>query len=202
VLLEDSAQFASQKNRFPANRLDDVSYRPDAQLSKALAVRTTCHTVRMHIRLKHHPFGRRRFPSGPPLCQEASNCSSLHPSGRFHSPSGRLSVFDQASGFLSKHKYVKIAATVRTTWIPVRTRSSIRQVLQFKSSFPDASHHGPAARKSNMEIACIRSLVWTTILLVRTREASIWKLLAADVRSSKRQGNTIRTRPSNRNDFQ
>jgi hypothetical protein len=37
-----------------------------------------------------------------PLCREASNCSSLHPSGRFSSPSGRLSVFNQASGFLSK----------------------------------------------------------------------------------------------------
>jgi hypothetical protein len=37
-----------------------------------------------------------------PLCREASNCSSLHPSGRFSSPSGRSSVFDQASGFLSK----------------------------------------------------------------------------------------------------
>jgi hypothetical protein len=37
-----------------------------------------------------------------PLCREASNCSSLHPFGRFSSQSGRLSVFDQDSVFLSK----------------------------------------------------------------------------------------------------
>jgi hypothetical protein len=37
----------------------------------------------------------------------------------------------------------------------VRTRSSISQVSQFKSRRPDASHHGPDARVSNMEIACI-----------------------------------------------
>jgi hypothetical protein len=37
-----------------------------------------------------------------PLCREASNYSNLHPSRRFSSPSERLSVFDQASGFLSK----------------------------------------------------------------------------------------------------
>jgi hypothetical protein len=39
-----------------------------------------------------------------PLCREASNCSSLHTSGRFSNPSGRLSVFDQASSFLSKNQ--------------------------------------------------------------------------------------------------
>jgi hypothetical protein len=37
-----------------------------------------------------------------PLCREASNFSSLHSSGRFSSSSGRLSLLDQASGFLSK----------------------------------------------------------------------------------------------------
>jgi hypothetical protein len=62
---EDSAQFASQKIRFPASRPDDVSYRLDAQLSKESAVQTTCHTVWTHIRLKHHPSGRPGFPSGP-----------------------------------------------------------------------------------------------------------------------------------------
>jgi hypothetical protein len=65
VFPEDSAQFASQKIRFPASRSNDVSYRPDAQLSKALAVRMTCHTIRTHIRLKHHPPERRGFLSRP-----------------------------------------------------------------------------------------------------------------------------------------
>jgi len=158
------------------------------------------------------PFGRRDIPSERPtahsiirpdlpLCREVSNCSSLHLSGRFSNPSGRLSVFDQASGFLSKHRYEKIAATVQTMWIPVRTRSSIRQVSQFKSRRPDDRQHGPNARTSNMEIACIWSIVRTTIPLVRTREAFIWKLLVADVRPSRWQGNTVRTRVSNRKDF-
>jgi len=131
-----------------------------------------------------------------PLCREASNCSSLHTSGRFSSPFGRPSVFDQASGFLFKHRYWKIAATVWTTWIHVRMRSSIRQVSQFKSRRPDDSQHGP-----DMEIACIRLTVWMPILLVRTGEASIWKLRAADVRLSGRQCLTVRTRLSNRRDF-
>jgi hypothetical protein len=65
VFPEDSAQFASQKIRFPASRPDDVSSRSNAQLSNASAIRTTCQTVRTPIRLKHHPFGRHGFPSGP-----------------------------------------------------------------------------------------------------------------------------------------
>jgi hypothetical protein len=42
-----------------------VSYNPNAQLSNASAVRTTCQTVRTHIKLKHHPSGRRGFSSRP-----------------------------------------------------------------------------------------------------------------------------------------
>jgi hypothetical protein len=104
--------------------------------------------------------------------------------------------------FFPKHRYGKIAVTVWTTWISVRTRSSIRQVSQIKSRLLDANHHGPDARVSNMEIACIISTVRTTILLVWKREASIWKLLAVNVRPSGWQGNTVRTRLSNRKDFQ
>jgi hypothetical protein len=44
-----------------------------------------------------------------------------------------------------------------------------------------------------MENACIRSTVRTTIPLVRTREALIWKLLAAEVRPSGRQDTTVQT---------
>jgi hypothetical protein len=106
-----------------------------------------------------------------------------------------LSVRPKLQDFFPKHKYGKIAATVRTTWIPFWTRSSIRQVSQFKSRCPEASHHGPDACVSNMEIACIKSTVGT-------REASIWKLLAVNVRPSGRQGNTTQTQLSNRKDFQ
>jgi hypothetical protein len=57
-----------------------------------------------------------------------------------------LSVRPKLQDFFPKHRYRKIVATVRTTWIPVRTLSSIRQVSQFKSRRPNASHHGLDAR--------------------------------------------------------
>jgi hypothetical protein len=137
VLPEDSAQLASQKIRFPANRPDDMSYCPDAQLSQASSVWTT-----------------RTFCPDLPPCQEASNCSSLHPSERFSSTSGRLSVFDKLQDFFPKHRYGKIAAAVRMTWIPVQTRLSISQVSQFKSRRSDAIQYGLDARASDMEITC------------------------------------------------
>jgi hypothetical protein len=105
----------------------------------------------------------RTFRPDLPLCIEVWNCSSLHPSGRFSSTSGRLSVLDKLQDFFPKHSYRKITASVRTTWILVRTRLSIRQVLQFKSRCPDDSQHGPDARASDMEITCIKSTVWTII---------------------------------------
>jgi hypothetical protein len=149
---------------FPASRPEDVSYRPNAHLSKASFVRMT-----------------RTFRPDLPLCREALNCSSLHPSGRFSSTStfGRHSVFDQLWDFLPKLSYGKIAATVRTP-------SSVRQVSHSKSRRLDISPLGLNARASDMEIACIKSTVRTTIPLVRMREALVWKLLAAEVRLSGR----------------
>jgi hypothetical protein len=154
-----------------------VIYRPDAQLSKASSVQTT-----------------RTFRPDLPLCREASNCFSLHPSSHFSSMFGRHSMFDQLWDFFLKHRYGKIVATVWTMWIPVRTCSSIRQVSHSKSRRLDVSLHGPDMRASYMEIACIRSTVWMTIPLVQMRKPLIWKLRAAEVRPSGRQGNTVRTR--------
>jgi hypothetical protein len=128
VLSKHFAQFASQKIRFP-----------DSHLSKASSVQTT-----------------RTFHPDLPLYREASNCSSLHQSGRFNSTSGRLSVFDKLQDFFPKHSYVKIAATVQTTWIPVRMRSSIKQV----------SHSNPDIR--------------TPVIMVRTHVHQIWKVCASD----------------------
>jgi len=154
-----------------------VIYHPDAQLSKASSVRTT-----------------RTFHPDPPLCQEASNCSSLHSFGRFNGTSGQHSMFDQLWDFFPKHIYGKIVATVRMMWNPVRTRSSIGPVAHSKFRRPDDSLYGPDAWATYMKIACIWSTVRTTIPLVRTREALIWKLRTAKVRPSGRQGNTIRLR--------
>jgi len=136
----------------------------------------------------------RTFHLDLPLCREASNCSSSHLSERFNSTSRRHSMFDQPNDFFPKHRYGKFAAIIRTMWTPVQTCSSIRQVSHSKSRRPDASLHGPDARASDMEITCIRSIVWTTIPLVRTHEGLIWKLLVVEVRPSERQGNTIRMR--------
>jgi hypothetical protein len=44
-----------------------------------------------------------------------------------------------------------------------------------------------------MEISCIRTTVRTTIPLVWTGEALLWKLHVAEVQPSGRQGNTVRT---------
>jgi len=63
--------------------------------------------------------------------------------------------------------------------------------IAFKSRRPDVSPLGLDARASDMEIRCIGSTVRTTIPLVRTREALIWKLLAAEVRPYGRQGTTV-----------
>jgi hypothetical protein len=136
------------------------------------------------------------------LCREVSNCSSLHPSKNFNSPSRRLSVFDKLQDFFPKHSYGKIAATLRTTWIPIRTGSSIMQVSQFKSRRPDDGPHGLDAHASDMEITCIKWTVRMIIPLVRTRETFIWKLIATDMQPSKRQGTTVRTRLKNRKEFQ
>jgi hypothetical protein len=163
VFPEDSVQFASQKIRLPASRLNDVAYRSDAHQTKASSSRTTW------------------IPVWTFLCveklQTALACIRLDNSA---SCPDDLQCSIKPQDFFPKHRYGKIVATVRTTWIPVRTRSSIRQISQFKSS-----QHGLDARASDMEIECIRSAVQTTILFIWTREASLWKLLALNVQLSR-----------------
>jgi len=138
VLPKDSAQYTSQKIWIPCSHPDDVIYSPNAQLSKASSVRTT-----------------RTFRPDLPLCREASNCSNFHRSRCFSRTCGRHSVFDQLWDFLPKHRYGKIAATVWTIWIPIRTRSSIRQVSYSKFRRPDDSLHCSDTRATYVEIACI-----------------------------------------------
>jgi hypothetical protein len=134
VLLEDSAQSTSQKNWIPSSCPDDVIYRPNTQLSKASSIWTM-----------------RTFRPDLPLCQEASNCSSLHPSGRLCCTSRRHSVFDQLYDFLPKHRYGKIADTVRT-------HSSIRQVSHSKFRRPNDSLHGADVRATYMELRASNQL--------------------------------------------
>jgi hypothetical protein len=181
MFLEDSAQSTSQRNQILCSRSNDMIYRSDAQLSKASSVQTT-----------------RTFRPDLPLCREASNCSSLHPSRRFSSTSGCHSMFDQLWDFFPKHKYGKTTITVRTMWIPVWTPSSIRQVAHSKIRRPDNGLHGPDARALFMEIACIKFTSRKTNAMVQTRQALIWKLRAAKVRPSGRHGNTVQMRLNSR----
>jgi hypothetical protein len=126
----------------------------------------------------------RTFCPDFPLCRETSNCPSLNPSGRLNSTFGRHLVFDQQWDFFLKHRYGKTAATFQTMCVPIQTRSFIRQVLHSKSRRLDVSLHGPGAQASYMEIACIRSTVRTTDVMVQTLQALIWKLRASKVRPS------------------
>jgi len=89
-----------------------TSYKSE-EFGSLSAVRTTCHPVQTLICPLFHPSRRRAIPSGrwqnknPPsggrgfpsgtFTVSRSFCSSLHPSGRLSSPSGLLSVIDQAS---------------------------------------------------------------------------------------------------------
>jgi hypothetical protein len=128
----------------------------------------------------------RTFRSDLLLCQEASNCSKLHPFGRLSSTSGRRSVFDQLWDFFPTHRYGKTATNVRTMCVPVRTLSFIRQVVHSKFNCLDIRLRGPDAQASYMEIACINSTVQTTFFMVRMLQALIWKLRAAKVHPSGR----------------
>jgi hypothetical protein len=118
------------------------------------------------------------------LCREALNCSSLHPSRRFSSTSRCHSMFDQLWDFFPKYRYGKTTATVQTMWIPIRTPSSIRQVAHSKFRRPDDGLHNPDVRASYMKIVSIKFTVRTTDVMVRTRQALIWKLRAPKVRPS------------------
>jgi len=165
-----------------SSRSDNVPYYPDARHTKASSVRTTWIFFRTLLWIEKLLF------------QLASVWTTQQPV--------QTTLSDRASDFLSKSKFGKIAATVRTTWIPVRTRYSLRQVRNSNSTLQTLVCHGPDARSTDMEIACKRSTIRMAIPMVRTREALVRKLLAANVWPSGGQSLTVQTRLSNRKDFQ
>jgi hypothetical protein len=71
----------------------------------------------------------------------------------------------------SRHSYGKTAETVRTMYDPVRTMSSIRQVVHTKLNRPDVSLHGPDDQASYMKIACTSSTVRISAFKVWTLKA-------------------------------
>jgi hypothetical protein len=148
-----------KKNRVPPSRPEDVSSRPNAHLSTVPSVRTTCHTVRTPDRPSIIRPDDVDFRPDPPLYREASvpACICLDISAALSD----ASQYSTKLQILSKFIYGKIAATIRTMWIPVRTRFSLRQELQFKFNRPNVCQHGPDARSTDMEIADSTSTVRT-----------------------------------------
>jgi hypothetical protein len=141
---EASALFARQKSRFPASHPDNVSSRPDAQLSKALVVQTTCHTVWTHIKLKASSVRTTWFSVWTLLYIEklrtapaciCSDVSATRPDALFHKasiaiqiqPSGRACIRygncmhqisrpdDHPSGLDARSLYMEITCSGRTT---------------------------------------------------------------------------------------
>jgi hypothetical protein len=91
-----------------------------------------------------------------------------HPSGRRgYTVRTPFSVWQELRFLPQDTVMGKTAATVRTMCDPVRTMSSIRQVVHFKFNRPDVSLHGLDDQASNMEITCTSSTV-------RTLQALLW----------------------------
>jgi hypothetical protein len=153
---------ASIRPNVSAARLDASQYLTKLQiLSKfsygkiATIVWTTCHPVRTLIYPLFHPSGRCAIPSrrpdrpsiirqnyvafhpDSPLYREASVPSCIRQDVSVSRPDA--SQYSTKLQILSKFSYGKIATTVRTTWIPVRTCFSLSQELQFKFNRQDAS---------------------------------------------------------------
>jgi len=102
-----------------------VPSRLDAHLSTAPAVRTTCHTVRTPDRPSIIRSDDVDFCLDPPLYREASVPTCICPDVSAARPDAYQ--YSTKLQILSKFIYGKIDATVRTTWIPIRTRFSLRQ---------------------------------------------------------------------------
>jgi hypothetical protein len=89
---------------------------------------------------------------------------------------------------LYKFIYGKIDATVRTTWIPVRMRFSLRRESQFKFNRPNASLL--SSRHQSAIVQTRVHLIWKLRIqlqpsghlpiIVRTRVPQIWKLRVKD----------------------
>jgi hypothetical protein len=120
---------------------------PDAHLSTVPSVRTTCHIVRTPDRPSIIRPDDVYFRPDPSLYQEASVLACICPGDSAARPDALQ--YSIKLPILSKIIYGKIAATVRMTWISIRTRFSLRQESQFK-------------RRS--------------VSMVRTRVQQIWKL--------------------------
>jgi hypothetical protein len=129
------------------------------------------------------------FLSKLPFVSRSLNCSKLHPFGCLGNTSRRLLVFDKKKDFLSKHRYGKTAASVRTTWL-----FRLGAILDKERR---AEELQPSRRQSTlsecsvliMTIACNRSQTVRTlgqhrpvVALFRKEFQRIWKVGCTVVR--------------------
>jgi hypothetical protein len=166
-----------------------------SRFSSLASVQTTWYSVRMLIS-QQHPSGRRELSVRMPInvqklrivrvciCSDviANRPDALQSSRRFQCSSetvrtmwlyrpDSIQCLTSIGVSASRHSYGKTAATFRTMCDPVRTMSSIRQVVHTKFNRPDVSLHGPDDQASYMEIACTSSTVRTSAFRVQTLKA-------------------------------
>jgi hypothetical protein len=115
-----------------------VSYRPDPQLSNASTVRTTCHTIWTLIRLKHHPYRRRGFPSRPSSVSRSFELLQLVSVWTFQQPvRTTLSVRPKLQIF---QNHIWEDCCNRSDDVDSRPDALLRKASsQFKFNRPDAS---------------------------------------------------------------
>jgi hypothetical protein len=139
-----------------------VPSRLDAHLSTVPFVQKTCHTVRTPDRPSIIRPDDMYFCPYPLLYREASVPVCIRPDDSTARPDALQ--YSIKLPILSKIIYGKIAATVRTTWIPIRARSYIRQESQFKYNCPDVqpawsgrafNRYGNCAFNFNRPDACL-----------------------------------------------
>jgi hypothetical protein len=173
VLPEDYAKFASQKTRFPVSRPDDVSYCPNAHLSKVPAVRTTYHTVRTpnYIPSIICPDDE-NFPSGP-------------------SPVSRSFELLQLASVWTFQQPVRTTLSVQPSFRISFQNIDIGRLLQpsGRRGFPSGRAHPKGKyHNSNQDIRALVSLV-------QTRVHQIWKLSASNQSSGRSSPWSGRAKP-------
>jgi len=139
----------------------------------------------------HHPFGRRELSVRTFLYIEklwtAQTC--IHPDVSAALPDD--SWCSTSFRFLSRTQLWEVRCNRPDDVDSLLDTLIHKASIAFKSKHLDGSPLGSDTCASDMEIVCIRSTVLTTTPLVRTREALVWKLLAAKVRPSGRQSTNV-----------
>jgi hypothetical protein len=141
------------------------------------------------------------FRPDTPLYREASALACIRPDDSAARPNDSQCL-TKLQIFFPKSNMGRLLQPSRRCGFPSGCATYLRQVRNSNSTVRTPVYYGPDARTTDMEITCRRSTFRTVIPKVRTREALVRKLLAADVRPSGRQCFTIQTRLSNRKDFQ